>query len=306
MSPAIDSGTAALMRSLSGIPPALAEAFPTSSGDGTIPGDARPARPRVVLICHREERIDVEGLASWLAHSVDLVGMVVLRDPPGLLMKRARTEIRRSGVLGFLDVVAFRAYYALKLARADAAWTRREVRRLRQEYPADLDAVPRVAASSPNTREVRSFLESLRPDMMIARCKVLLRPEIFEVPGRGTFVLHPGICPEYRNAHGCFWALSRRDLGRVGMSLLRIDRGVDTGPLYLHATCTFDEAHESHIVIQHRVVLANLDAIRDALLSVWRGEREPIPTEGRASAVWGKPRLSAYLRWKRMARRRAA
>jgi len=41
-----------------------------------------------------------------------------------------------------------------------------------------------------------------------------------------AFVLHPGICPEYRNAHGCFWALVNRDLARVGVTLLRADRGV--------------------------------------------------------------------------------
>ncbi|PYQ55310.1 MAG: formyl transferase [Acidobacteria bacterium] len=265
-----------------------------------------PPRPRVVLICHRQERIDFEGLASWLAHTLDLVGMVVLSDPPRLLLTRARREIRRSGVLAFLDVLAFRLYYALTLARSDAAWIDGEVGRLRRLYPADLDAVPRLATSSPNTDEVRSFLESLRPDVMIARCKVLLRREIFDLPPHGTFVLHPGICPEYRNSHGCFWALSRRDLGRVGMSLLRVDRGIDTGPLYLQATCAFDEVRESHVVIQHRVVLANLDAIREALLSVWRGERPPIPTQDRSSGVWGKPRLSAYLRWKTAARRRAA
>jgi methionyl-tRNA formyltransferase len=90
------------------------------------------------------------------------------------------------------------------------------------------------------------------------------------------------------------------------MSLLRIDRGIDTGPLYLQATCDFDEARDSHVVIQHRVVLANLEGIRDALLSVFRGELQPIPIQGRRSAVWGKPRLSAYVRWKAAARRRVA
>jgi len=262
--------------------------------------------PRVVLICHREARIDVEGLASWLAQSFDLVGMVVLREPPQVFLKRARREIRRSGVLGFLDVLAFRAYYTLWLTRSDAAWINGEVARLREQYPADLDRIPRLTVSNPNTQEVRSFLESLRPDLMIARCKVLLRPEIFDLPLHGTFVFHPGICPEYRNSHGCFWALSNRDLGRVGMSLLRADRGVDTGPLYFQSTCTFDEARESHVIIQHRVVLANLEAIRDALWSVCTGAREPIPTEGRRSAVWGQPRLSAYLRWKRAARKTVA
>ena len=54
-----------------------------------------------------------------------------------------------------------------------------------------------------------------------ARCKVILKEKIFGIPRVGTFVMHPGICPEYRNAHGCFWALVRRDLERVGMTLLR-------------------------------------------------------------------------------------
>ncbi len=259
---------------------------------------------RVVLFCHREERIDVEGLASWLASAFDLVGMVVLHDPPRVLLRRARREIQRSGVLGFLDVLAFRAYYALRLARSDAAWIAEEVARLQKRYPANLDRIPRLNARSPNTHEVHRFLEELRPDLMIARCKVLLRPEVFNVPLHGTFVFHPGICPEYRNSHGCFWALYNRDLDRVGMSLLRVDRGVDTGALYLQTTCQFDETLESHVVIQHRAVLANLEAIRDTLESVCGGAQQPIPTDGRRSAVWGKPRLSAYLRWKRAAARK--
>ena len=70
---------------------------------------------------------------------------------------------------------------------------------------------------------------------------MILKRTIFEIPRAGTFVLHPGICPEYRNAHGCFWALANRDLDRVGMTLLRVDAGIDTGPVYLHGTCDFDE-----------------------------------------------------------------
>lgn len=265
-----------------------------------------PAMPRVVLICHRGQRVDSEGLASWIACSFDLVGLVIVRDPRRRMFDRVRREVRRSGILGLLDVLAFRAYYALKLAGSDAEWIDGKVGCLRERYPVDLDTVPRLEVSSPNSEDARRFIESLRPDLMIARCKVLLRSEVFELPAHGTFVLHPGICPEYRNSHGCFWALAARDLGRVGMSLLRIDRGVDTGPLYLQAACRFDETRESHVVIQHSVVLANLEPIRRVLLSVFRGQAQPIRTEGRSSAVWGQPRLSAYFQWKRAARRRMA
>jgi hypothetical protein len=260
--------------------------------------------PTVVLICHEQDRLDTEGLASWLASTMRLAGLIIIRDPRNRLWRAARREVRRVGWLRFVDVIAFRAFARLRLARRDAAWKESELQRLRQRYPADLESVPRIVVSSPNSDESRTFIERLRPDIAIARCKVILKRAIFEVPRAGTFVMHPGICPEYRNAHGCFWALARRDLHRVGMTLLRVDPGVDTGPVFLHATYDFDEVAESHSVIQYRAVFENLDAIGAVLTSICRGEHvEPVNTDGRESAVWGQPRLTTYLRWKWNARR---
>jgi len=263
--------------------------------------------PTVVLISHEEERLDRDGLASWLASTMRLAGLLIIRDQHTRRWRAARRELKRVGLLGLLDVVAFRAYARLVHARRDARWQDTEIERLRQRYPASLDNVPRLVVSSPNSPEARQFLEKTQPDLALARCKMILKPEVFEIPRAGTFVLHPGICPEYRNAHGCFWALANRDLDRVGMTLLKVDRGVDTGPAYLHATSSYDELSDSHIVIQHRVVVENLDAIGRTLTALAHGEAvQPINTEGRRSAVWGQPRLTHYLRWKRAARRQAS
>ena len=124
----------------------------------------------------------------------------------------------------------------------------------------------------PTKRRARSFIAGLQPDLIVARCKFILKPEVFTLARAGTFALHPGICPEYRNAHGCFWALANRDLDRVGMTLLKIDRGVDTGPALLQATCRFDEVGESHYVIQQRVVFDNLERIWHTLMAAGRGD----------------------------------
>ena len=234
-----------------------------------------------------------------------MAGLIIIRDPRSRRWRAARREIRRVGWLRFLDVVAFRLFARLRLARREREWKEAEIARLRRRYPADVASVPRIVVSTPNSDEARTFLEQLRPDLAIARCKIILKQAIFSVPRIGTFVLHPGVCPEYRNAHGCFWALARRDLERVGMTLLRVDPGIDTGPIFLHGTCDFDEVEQSHGIIQYRAVTQNLDAIAAMLTALNRGEHvRPISVEGRESAVWGQPQLTAYLRWKSEARRK--
>ena len=264
-------------------------------------------RPSAVLICHEHDSLDTEGLASWLASTLRLAGLIIIRDNPGRLWRASRREIRRIGWLKFLDVLAFRAYARARLTAGDEAWKAAAVARLRERYPANLASVPRIDVSSPNSEEARQFLQALRPDLAIARCKVILKRDIFEIPRVGTFVMHPGICPEYRNAHGCFWALVNRDLDRVGMTLLKVDAGIDTGPVYLHGTCAIDETNETHTVIQHKAVIENLDEIGRILTALCRGQQVPtIDTTGRRSATWGQPRLTEYLRWKRAARRARA
>jgi methionyl-tRNA formyltransferase len=166
------------------------------------------------------------------------------------------------------------------------------------------DNVPTMLTDDPNDAKVVQFLRDVGPRIVIARCKWLLRKDVYRAPELGTFVLHPGICPQYRNAHGCFWALANRDLANVGLTLLQIDAGIDTGPIYGFFRYSFDELTESHIRIQQRVLLENLDAIRACLLDIAAGRALPIEVSGSGSRNWGQPWLSAYLRARHDAKRR--
>ena len=174
----------------------------------------RAEAPTVVLICHEAERLDRDGLASWLASTMKLAGLLIIRDGADRRWRAVRREMRRVGPWGLIDVVAFRALARVVHGRRDrelgggrswigcASGIRPTSARYRQ-----------LTVSSPNSVEARAFVERVQPDLAIARCKVLLdRGRSTRSRERGTFVLHPGICPEYRNAHGCFWALANRDL----------------------------------------------------------------------------------------------
>jgi hypothetical protein len=252
---------------------------------------------RTLLICHEDAALDRDGLARWLGSFSTFTGTVVIREPGGRLRTRIAREVKRVGWWRFVDVLAFRVFYRLRHASGDREWERRELDRLRAWYPDRPDA-PEVVVSSPNSADAQAFVAAQRPDLVVARCKTLLSERVFSIPALGTFVMHPGICPEYRNAHGCFWAMASGDPGNVGMTLLRIDKGVDTGPVFGYFRVDADPA-ESHAVTQHRVVLDHLDAIRDKLLEIEAGTAVPIDTTGRTSGTWGQPWLSAALRLRR-------
>jgi folate-dependent phosphoribosylglycinamide formyltransferase PurN len=254
---------------------------------------------RTLLICHHDDALNRKGMARWLSSFSDLAGVVVIQEEGGRMRARIKREIKRIGYFRFLDVLAFRFYYKLKLAEGDAAVEHEMLEKLEAQYPAS--QAPELITPSPNSAESQKFIREAAPDLVIARCKTLLSERIFTIPKIGTFVMHPGVCPEYRNAHGCFWALSRRQIDKVGMTLLRIDKGVDTGPVFGYFTYPFDEKRESHIIIQHRVVFDNLDQIAAKLGEIYRGTATPVSTVGRESAAWGQPWLTRYLAWKRAA-----
>lgn len=259
-------------------------------------------RARAVLICHASEPLNRFGLARWMASFLDLAAIVEIHEPPARLRKRVAREFKRVGTWRFLDVLAFRAYSRVMLRARDREWEERLLRTLEARYP-EIPATTRILATpSPNSAAAEHLLREVRPDLMVARCKSILNARIFKQASVGTFVMHPGICPEYRNAHGCFWAMARRDLGNVGMTLLKIDEGVDTGPVYGHYRADFDEVAETHNMVQNRVVFDNLDELRVKFEEILAGTARTLDTRGRPSRAWGQPWLSSYLRWKRAAR----
>jgi len=238
------------------------------------------------------------GMARWLDSFADLVGIVVITEGPGRKSKRIKRELKRSGILGFIDILAYRIYHKFFLAQSEVRYEENELKRLLSLYAGKNKNIPIHNTNSPNSDETREYIDGLSPDFLIARCKTILKEKIFSIPGHGTYVMHPGVCPEYRNAHGCFWATVKKDYKKIGMTLLRVDKGVDTGPVYGYYSYDFDLTKESHNIIQAEVVFKNLDKLEDKFSEIISGKAKSIDTNGRESGVWGQPWLSKYLKWK--------
>jgi len=212
-------------------------------------------------------------------------------------------EYKRSGLFRFIDVLLFRVYYKLFQSRKDDEWERKTFDSLYKLYPKINKETEIIYTHNANSDEAENFLKHHQPDVVLARCKQLLKKEIFNIPTTGTYVLHPGITPEYRNAYGCFWAIASGDYTNVGTTLLQIDEGIDTGPVYGYFKYDWDVLRDSHLVIQHRTIIDNLEDIQNLLISIHNQTAKKIDTRGRKSGIWGQPRLSTYIKLKATARK---
>lgn len=250
---------------------------------------------KTVLMCHGYNFFNKEIVSRWLATFSEVVGIVIINEHPDFKKKRYKYEFKRSGLFGFIDIILFKVYHRLFLKKKEAKLNREILENCLKKFPKISKEIPVFVTDNPNNLETEKFIKLLSPDLMIVRAKMLLKPNIFESPKIGSFVLHPGVCPQYRNAHGCFWAIANRDYKNVAVTLLKIDKGIDTGPIYGYFSYDYDPKKESHNIIQTKVVSENFDQIKDKLIEIANNNATKLNTENLPSGVYGQPKLSAYL-----------
>lgn len=78
-------------------------------------------------------------------------------------------------------------------------------------------------------------LAALKPDIIVvAAYGQILTPSVLKIPHHGCLNLHPSILPRYRGVSPVSAAILHGD-EFTGVSIMMLDRGVDTGPILIQA-----------------------------------------------------------------------
>jgi methionyl-tRNA formyltransferase len=137
--------------------------------------------------------------------------------------------------------------------------------RLRQKLFASEEAsrlsieAVRIRDHDINTPPTADLLRKLDPDLLIVSHGPILKPEIFNIPRLGTINIHLGYMPNYRGEDSVFWPLYYGDYEHVGVTIHRIDAGIDTGPILARGTPALTpQDTEASIVAKTAPVAASL------------------------------------------------
>ena len=154
--------------------------------------------------------------------------------------------------------------------------------------------------------EVQEAYLELRPDLVILAFVTDIIPEVLlDIPPIGTICYHPSLLPRHRGASGINWAVIQGDT-RTGLTILWVDKGIDTGPILLQKEIEITPADTTGSLYFNSLFPLGIEAIVEAVDLIKSGKAPKIsqddalatyepPCDDRVAAVdWSKPAADVY------------
>ncbi len=112
-------------------------------------------------------------------------------------------------------------------------------------------------------------LKALNPDVLVVIAYGLILPEaVLNIPRLGCINVHGSILPDWRGAAPIQYSILNGD-STTGVSIMQMDKGMDTGPVFHTATCpitrdtTTETLHDTLAHLAKAPLLKTLDELAD-------------------------------------------
>jgi methionyl-tRNA formyltransferase len=136
--------------------------------------------------------------------------------------------------------------------------------------------------------DLRSLVLENKPDIVLTIAYGRLIPqEILEIPKYGWINVHFSILPKWRGAAPVQWAILSGDT-KTGISIFKLDKGMDTGPIYLQQETKIDVDEKSEQLLE-RLSLIGSDLSIKALKLIKNGV---LPTPQDSTGVSFAPKFN--------------
>jgi folate-dependent phosphoribosylglycinamide formyltransferase PurN len=110
-----------------------------------------------------------------------------------------------------------------------------------------------------NDKLCMEFVDKYQPEIIFIYGTSILKSQFLDHIKSLILNIHSGIVPKYRNVHSDFWAYLNNDIGNIGVSILHLNRGIDSGDLALQEKVDYNHRDSMvDIKIKNLKVIPNL------------------------------------------------
>jgi methionyl-tRNA formyltransferase len=131
--------------------------------------------------------------------------------------------------------------------------------------------LPVVQPTKLRTGEFGAWVRSQQADVaLVVAYGRILPKDVLDGPRLGCVNVHASLLPKYRGAAPITWAIVRGER-ETGITLMRLDEGMDTGPTFAHVVTALGP-DETAGALSERLARIGADAVRAWLPAYLRGE----------------------------------
>ena len=205
-----------------------------------------------------------------------------------------KRRLKKLGWRTLLGQIVF-AKCIIPLLRQEATRRRADILGQYRMDEAPIPAECVIEVRSVNDVQTVALLQKLSPTVIVVNGTRILEENLLKATGGICLNTHVGITPLYRGVHGGYWALASGDPEHCGVTIHKIDKGIDTGDIVAQALIkpVATDNFSTYPLLQIAMAIPLLkQAIRDAV----NGKLETMPAPTGKSKLWSHPTASQYLK----------
>lgn len=217
---------------------------------------------------------------------------IVLEDN----VSRRKLLRRRLKKLGYVKVLN-QLLFQLTIPACLAFFSKRRINEVKNAYHMSSIFNPECGISnvlSVNEQKCIDLLKALKPDIILVNGTRIISKNVLDSTNALFINTHVGITPQYRGVHGAYWALASGDKDNCGVTIHKVDKGVDTGDIIKQATIdvTSKDNFATYPLIQYGVAI---ELLKSVLTDISEGKMETYKKRDVKSNLYYHPTFTEYL-----------
>ena len=161
------------------------------------------------------------------------------------------------------------------------------------------DGIPTYIVENINSERTIELLEHYQPRVCVVTGTSIIKPEVLK---RCSIFLniHCGVTPLYRGVHGGFWAVLQQDFTNIGVTIHKVDAGVDTGSIIFQQRVSVSTDFETHRTLAAKQYKVGIPLMSKAVDDALSNELKLIVRDDLTSKQWFSPTISDYFKFREM------
>tara|TARA_B100000795_G_scaffold164042_1_gene123399 strand:+ start:14427 stop:15191 length:765 start_codon:yes stop_codon:yes gene_type:complete len=220
------------------------------------------------------------------------IDRVIIEDKVSV-KKLILSRVRKLGLFKVINQLIFQLTIS-KLLKIFSHKRIEELKRVHNFSAETIEDSILINVNSVNDYACIIAIKTIKPDIIIVNGTRIISTKVLECTSAIFINIHVGITPQYRGVHGGYWSLVCNDEKNFGVTIHKVDKGIDTGDIIYQNTIAISkwDNFSTYPYLQYGVAIP---LIKSALNDIINNNLVTFNKDNLKSNLYYHPTVLGYL-----------